>query len=438
MRLFSYIILVIIVATGGMLYASDAGWSSYLSTLVQTTQSLPLRLILVMVLGMVLSLTPCIYPMIPITVGILQAQASKSMSHNFLLSLSYTVGIATTFAFLGLTAAYTGHLFGSIMTKPIVILPMVGMLVYLAGAMMGFYEMYTPRMLGGTSMSRGGSLANAFLFGAASGTMASPCLSPGLLLLLSIVTTLGSPVQGFMLLFAFGIGLSIPLLIIGTFSSSLNVLPRAGMWMVEVKKLFGLVIIGMCFYFLRPIMPHDYWLILARMTMLALGVYYIMTARSSNNSSWRMQKYVLAGILFSTSMNMPSLYNNILADKKNQVSMSWQTDYTATLAYARQEHKNILVDVTADYCSICKAIEKKFFFDESVIHETGSLVAVKIDAADSSHTVHMQLLQQYGVKGTPTFLVIEPHEQQLLAQFGSEVYSLSVQEFIALLKPYTK
>jgi len=438
MRLLSYLVLAIIIATGGTLYASGFGWSSYLSTLVQTTQSLPLRLILVMVLGMALSLTPCIYPMIPITVGILQAQASKSMSHNFLLSLSYTVGIATTFALLGLTAAYTGHLFGSIMTKPIVILPMVGMLVYLAGAMMGFYEMYTPRMPGSTSMSRGGSLANAFLFGAASGTMASPCLSPGLLLLLSIVTTLGSPVLGFMLLFAFGIGLSIPLLIIGTFSSSLNVLPRAGMWMVEIKKLFGLVIIGMCFYFLRPIMPHDYWLMLARATMLALGLYYVITARSSNNNSWRMQKYVLAGILFSTSMNMPLLYNNILADRKNQLNMSWQTDYGAALAYARQEHKNILIDVTADYCSICKAIEKKFFFDESVIHATASLVAVKIDAADSTHTAHMQLLQKYEIKGTPTFLIIEPHEQTVIAQFGSEIYSLSVQEFIELLKPYTK
>jgi|SRR5579872_184044 len=434
MRLFFYI-FCIIITNSTLLHATDASWSSYLSTLVSTTDSLPLRLALVTLLGMVLSLTPCIYPMIPITVGILQAQASKSMARNFLLALSYTVGIATTFALLGLSAAYTGSLFGNIMTKPIVIIPMVGMLMYLAGAMMGFYEMYTPRMPGAASATRGGSCINAFLFGAASGTVASPCLSPGLLLLLSIVTTLGNPLLGFLLLFAFGIGLSIPLLIIGTFSSSLNVLPRAGMWMVEIKKLFGLVMIGMCFYFLRPIMPHDYWLMLARAIMLALGLYYFLAVTQTRGQAWRTAKIVVAGILFSCSINLPSLYNTMYADKNAAASVSWQTDYAAAMAYARQENKNLFIDITADYCSICKAIEKKFFFDASVIHETASLVAVKIDAADAKNA---DFLRNYAIKGTPTFLILDPHEQRELARLGPEVYDLSVQEFVALIKPYAK
>lgn len=168
---------------------ADASWASYISTLVQTTESTSLRLILVAALGMLLSLTPCIYPMIPITVGILQSQGSRSIARNFCLALSYTMGIASTFALLGLLAAYTGLLFGSFMTKPLVIIPLVALLVYLAGSMMGFYEMYTPRLLQNGSSSGGGSLVSAFLFGAASGTVASPCLSPGLILLLTIVTS---------------------------------------------------------------------------------------------------------------------------------------------------------------------------------------------------------------------------------------------------------
>ncbi len=437
MRLFSYLVSLIIIATSSIVYATDTSWSSYLSTLVQTTESLPLRLIMVTLLGMVLSLTPCIYPMIPITVGILQAQASKSIAHNFLLALAYTVGIATTFSLLGLSAAYTGQLFGSFMTKPIVILPMVGILIYLAGAMMGFYEMYTPQLSGSTAPTRGGSLLNAFLFGAASGTMASPCLSPGLLLLLSIVTTLGSPILGFILLFAFGIGLSIPLLIIGTFSSSLNVLPRAGMWMVEVKKLFGLVIIGMCFYFLRPIVSHDHLLILVRVTMLILGLYYFSTGRKTDSASWRHAKIALSGILFSTGMGLTSLSNTLHANKQESQGIVWQTDYQAALTYARQEHKNLFIDVTADYCSICKAIEKKFFFDASVVHAAASLVAVKIDAADTANSTHMQLLQEHGVKGTPTFLIIDPDTQQVVGRFGPEIYDLSSSALIELLQPYT-
>ena len=109
-------------------------------------------------------------------------------------------------------------------------------MAYLALSMFGFYDMYVPNILQTkNNVNHKGSLFSAFVFGAISGSIASPCLSPGLALLLTIVATLGNNLLGFLLLFSFGIGLSIPLLIIGTFSSSINILPQAGMWMIEVK-----------------------------------------------------------------------------------------------------------------------------------------------------------------------------------------------------------
>lgn len=434
----AYLVLIATLITPVVLYAADASWSEYISGLVEHTDSLPMRIMLVTVLGMLLSLTPCIYPMIPITVGILQAQGSNSLLRNFLLAAAYTVGIASTFALLGLSAAYTGQLFGSLMTKPIVIIPMVGLLLYLAGAMMGFYEMYTPTFLQTSSRAGGGSLTSAFLFGAASGTVASPCLSPGLILLLSIVTTLGNAFLGFILLFAFGIGLSIPLLIIGTCSSTLNSLPRAGIWMVEIKKLFGLIMIGMCLYFLQPLLTDTQLSLLLRTTMLTLALYYLYIARQTTASSWKTTKYALASLLACAALGGGSLQHFIYAAKNPQATIQWQTDYAAAKTYALQEQKYIFVDVTADYCSICKAIEKKFFYDATVIQEAEGLVSVKINAEASDNEAHTQLLQAHGVLGTPTFLIIDPKTEHEIARFGPEVYDLSSEGFIALLQPYVR
>ncbi len=438
MRTYSFLLTSALIGISSTLLASDASWSGYISTLVQTTDSLPLRLLLVTGLGMLLSLTPCIYPMIPITVGILQAQQSRSVVRNFCLALAYTMGIASTFALLGLSAAYTGQLFGSFMTKPIVIVPMVTLLLYLAGAMMGLYEMYTPSLLQNSSRAGGGSMVSAFLFGAASGTVASPCLSPGLILLLTIVTSLGNVFLGFALLFAFGIGLSIPLLLIGTFSSTLSLLPRAGMWMVEIKKLFGLVMIGMCFYFLQPLLTSQQLMICGRITMLALALYYIYAARTTYATTWRTTKYVLASGLMLCAAAGGTLEQLMYAHKESGVSVAWQTDYQSAHAYALQEHKPLFIDVTADYCSLCKAIEKKLFFDESVAHALTNFVSVKINASDTTNSTHQELLATTQVMGTPTFLVIDPQTDTVIARFGGELHDLAAQEFIALIAQYNR
>lgn len=229
-----------------------ASWREYIEGLLSKTESLWIRVLFALLLGLLLSLTPCVYPMIPITVGILQTQGSRSVLRNFLLALSYTIGIATTYALLGLSAAFTGQIFGSLLSQPFFVFMIVALLLYLAGSMIGFYEMYIPSFLtSGNQMRGGGSILSAFLFGAVAGTIASPCLSPGLVLLLTLVTAIGNKLIGFLLLFSFGVGLSIPLLIIGTFSSSLSILPSAGLWMVEIKKMFGFIMIGMCFFYLK-------------------------------------------------------------------------------------------------------------------------------------------------------------------------------------------
>lgn len=430
--------MICLLSCSTLLCAENNSWSSYISNLVQTTDSLALKLFFVLILGLLLSLTPCIYPMIPITVGILQAQSSTSLLRNFSLALAYSMGIASTFAALGLAAAFTGQMFGNLMSNPIVILALVALLAYLAFAMMGFYEMYTPQMFSNNTVARGGSLSGAFLFGAVSGTVASPCLSPGLILVLSIVTALGNKLLGFLMLFTFGIGLSIPLLIIGTFSSSLSLLPQAGMWMVEIKKMFGLLLLGMCFYFLHFIIPTHMVLWLMVITTIILTPFYLRAAQRSTTDSCKFINYSMYIMLLAATAGAGSeAFKATWHPELNVHTTPWLVDYTLALQEAKTNNSYLLVDITAPYCSICSAIEQKLFTNNKVSEVLQQLVPVQIDSSNTAHVVHTQLLKKFDVFGVPTFLLIDPTTETVVKRWGGELYDTSAEAFIAELIPYT-
>ncbi len=410
--------------------------SCKISNLIEHTNSLWLQCLLILLLGALLSLTPCIYPMIPITVGILQGQGSKSFIRNLFMSLCYTMGVATTFALLGVTAAYTGKLFGTFMQHPAVIISIVALLVYLAGSMFGFYEMYIPKGLqSNNTFTKGGSPITAFLFGVVSGTVASPCVSPGLALVLSIVTGLGNPFLGFVFLFAFGIGLSLPLMIIGTFSSSLNVLPKAGMWMIEIKKLFGFLMIGMCIYFIGTIMPPyvTTWLFTA--LILVMGLYYLKTAGKQSGLSKLLYN------LFGSALIVGSFvfgYFAIRASFNPQdctVVGLWTENYTCAREEARHDNKKMLLKVEAPCCSMCTAIDKKFFHNATIIKTLEqSYVPVHINGSDTTDPVIQDVVQKFNIVGFPTIILIDPIDEVAIKTWASELYDYSIEQFDDVLK----
>lgn len=405
---------------------------------LNSTKSLWIQLILAFLLGLLVSLTPCIYPMIPITVGILQSQSSKSILKNFLLSLSYTVGLSTTFALLGLFAAFTGQLFGTVFANPWFISIIVLFIIYISGSMIGFYELYVPSFVQSpTTFNKGGSFISAFLFGALSGTIASPCLSPGLLLLLTIVTTTGSKILGFFLLFIFGIGLSLPLLIIGTFSSSLAVLPRAGNWMVEVKQISGFFMLGTCFYFLKPLLPHYLLYALSALYLLAVGFYYLLNAYNSQGFI-RILKIILGIILIISSIVTGTYYIQELSNNSIEQNLKWHTDYQAAIELAKKEQKPLLLEVTGDFCSICSAIERKIFIIPIMEKLCTLCVPVKIKNLDSANSVHESLTKKFGILGVPACILIEPSGEIVCKKWGAELYDLTPEQFLEEIDQYKK
>ena len=261
------------------------------------TGSSPLYLFLIAFLaGITISFTPCIYPMIPITAGILQTQANHSAFFNFLSSIAYIFGIALLYAALGYVSATSSILFGAWLGNPYFVVCIVFFFVYMAGTMFGWYELYYPQFLNNKFLAnQKGSLLRSFVLGLVSGTVASPCLTPTLAVLLGIVAQHGNPLVGFITLFCFAVGMSLLLLIVGTFSSTISFLPRSGEWMDYVKKLFGFLTLGVCVNFLTPFAPS--WAVLggyAAIGATASG-YYVQYIKKS-----RIALVICVGSVLST------------------------------------------------------------------------------------------------------------------------------------------
>jgi thiol:disulfide interchange protein len=411
----------------------------YISTLFQTTHSTTMRLLLCFLLGLLLSLTPCIYPMIPITIGIMHTQRQSSLWHNFLLALAYSLGISSTFATLGLGAAITGSLFGNFMNHPLIVLLIVGFLLYLALSMMGFYEMYTPSFLQSNHSSvKKGSFVSAFVFGAASGTVASPCLSPGLALLLTFVATLHNYFLGFLLLFSFGMGLSMPLLLIGTFSKSLSLLPKAGQWMEEVKHFFGLIMIALCFYFLKNIMPHNLLVWSMIVSAILIGILELYNTTQAHGI-WRKvhQAIGISVIALALISAFNTYYKPTSTCPVAQAKIAWVTNYQEALSAARTQKKLLFIYLTASYCTLCTSIERCVLSHPDVASQLTQCVPCKLDACDETDDMQ-RLRKTYAVIGVPTYLLIDPHNGTLLNRWGSELYNDGVASFVQSLTSYLR
>src|SRR6266545_3780163 len=205
--------------------------------------------------GLVTSLTPCVYPMIPITVGILSGTGAgqTSRARTAGLTLAYAAGLALFYALLGLIAGLTGSLFGTVSASPWARFVIGNLLLVFGLAMLDVIPVSAPqRLLSWAGGLSGGSYPAVFLLGATSGIVAAPCGAPAFAAVLTWVATTRSGVLGFVYLFVFSLGMTALLVVVGLFSGSLAALPRAGRWMVWVKKLAGVILLGMAeYYFIK-------------------------------------------------------------------------------------------------------------------------------------------------------------------------------------------
>jgi cytochrome c-type biogenesis protein len=205
--------------------------------------------------GVLTSLTPCVYPMIPITASVIAgtAKEGQSRARTVGLTLTYAVGLATLYAFLGALAGVTGTLFGSVSASPWALLAIGNLLLLFSLAMFDVLPVPVPRRLMAWAGDRGGgSYGAVFLLGATSGVVAAPCGAPAFAVVLTWVAATQAGLMGFVYLFVFSIGMTTLLIVVGLFSGTLALLPRSGRWMVWMKRAAAVIMLGVAqYYFVR-------------------------------------------------------------------------------------------------------------------------------------------------------------------------------------------
>jgi cytochrome c-type biogenesis protein len=202
--------------------------------------------------GIVISFTPCTYPLIPITIGYIGARSSSSRLRGFLLSLFYVAGVAVTYSILGAIAALSGKLFGQIQTNPLTYFFMANLCILMGLAMLDVFtiKIPIPQKLMKSSGSLKAGFIGSFSLGAVSGIVIGPCTAPVLAVILGYVATQTNILLGISLLFIFSLGMGTLLIIVGTFTGLITALPRSGNWMKKINFVLGLLLIGAGEYFL--------------------------------------------------------------------------------------------------------------------------------------------------------------------------------------------
>ncbi len=235
------------------------------------------------------------------------------------------------------------------------------------------------------------------------GVVASACIGPFILGLLTWVGSLGSPYLGFLIFFTLSLGMGLPLFILALFSGLLEKLPRSGEWMLWVRKLMGWVLVGMAAYFVRPILPKSAGIFLLAGVALAAGLHLGWVSRS--RASFRAFEWLRSAVLLG-GLVMAAFLTSSWVMKGPGVA--WRPYSDQLLSEARQSGKPAIIDFYADWCAPCRELDEVTFHDPQIVHQAKrDFVMIKVDLTRKGNPVHEALLRQYGIKGVPTVVFLD-------------------------------
>ncbi len=381
-------------------------------------------------LGLGLCFTPCVYPMVPVTLGYFGMQSEKRTGRVAFLAACYVLGIATTYSALGVVAARTGGVFGAALQNPYIPVGIAAILIVLALSMFGLYELKPPNWIASRAQGRSGPVG-ALLMGLVFGIVAAPCVGPVTVSLLVYVAKVGKPVFGFFTFFMLALGMGTPLFFLAMFSGAIHRIPQAGMWMVTVRKVFGLLLIGAATYFVTPIVrtqfSDKYADTLLPLVIMLSGFYIGWLEPSLRKvpklkSARKMTGVVLLAIgLF----NMPSA-------RVPTQSINFAPYSDTALAKAASDGLPVMIDFTADWCTYCKEIEHKTFPNPSVKKESKRFVLLKADVTNDGNAEIQALIKKYRVPGPPTILFFDSSGKELPA--ARSIGFVSADQLVKLMR----
>lgn len=381
--------------------------------------ALALSVLIAFAAGIVVSLSPCVYPLIPITVAVFGAREEQSYLRSFALSLCYVAGMALFYSAAAVTFSLLGLASGSLMAMPVVVLSIAGLGAVMAASLLGAFELVIPASWQTRLSSIGGTgFKGAFLMGLVAGVIAAPCAGPVLVFILALIAKEGSILLGVALMLAYALGIGLLFLILGTFSQLIARMPKSGGWMEIARSVLGLGMLCAALYIALPHLgPVKDILSLAWspaplataavliLAGLAAGALHKSFHDGSLLEGWRK----LVGVLMCTLGLMALVLSTELpaanADE-SAAAIAWRDDHDAALALARTENRPVVIDFGAEWCVACKELDKHSFSDPQVQAEATRFVAVKIDCTELTDEVSA-LWKRYGIRGLPNVVFID-------------------------------
>lgn len=383
--------------------------------------------------GVGTSLTPCVYPMISVTVGIFGAKKANSRWQAFSLSLVYVLGIQVTFITMGVISALAGQALGSALSNPYVNLGLAVLFAVMALSYFGLYELALPQSLQNHLGGMGGSgYFGAFGMGLVGGLIAAPCTGPALATLATTVGTTQDLSLGVLGFSAFGFGLGLLFLLVGTFSMAL---PKSGNWLDGVKSVLGIVILVIALYYAQfaihalTIRTDAWWVAGAGAALLLVGlglgavhlsIYdpgrWVKLRKGIAVSLATVGAYLIVGWINYVPSNMPFHTGSV----------------DEALALAKESQRPVFIDFGAEWCGACKELEKHVFNNPEVIREADRFLPVRVDCTDREAGECAKMEARYSIPGFPSVFFFSSEGEFL--QQETITGEVSSAEFIAKLR----
>ncbi len=369
--------------------------------------------------GLLLNLTPCVFPMLGVTVSIFGARAKQPLPKVFATAVLYVFGICVTYTALGVVAALTGGLFGSALQSVWVNLVLGGLMLVLSLSMFGLYEMQPPAWvmdrLGGAQAT---NFAGAFLSGLGVGVIAAPCVGPFVVAVLALVAQKHSVLFGVQTMFTLSLGLGFPYLFLATFSNLLQALPRSGDWMVWVKHSFGVIMasIGLYYLFIGFAPDQAPWVLPIALAVGGLWLGFLDHAAGKAGAFKRFTQVVgalalFAGVAMGTQMGIAL-----------SRTMVWKPYSAEAVSASVAAGRPVMMDFAADWCVPCHELELNTFTDPEVVSFAKRFDRYHVDLTDYDSPTSEAARRQYGITGVPTVVFLDAQ--------GREIPSARVEGFL--------
>jgi thiol:disulfide interchange protein DsbD len=384
-----------------------------------------LSLAIVFLFGMGASLTPCVYPMIPITMAIVGAKGGGKV-RGFLLSVALVLGMAVTYTTLGVLAAKSGAAFGAFAQQPAFLIPVSVLFAAFALSLFGAFEMALPPSLAMKLQGDGSrkGFGGAFLMGMVLGPLSAPCVGPVIGTVLIGIAQRGEVFLGGLQLFVFSLGMGVLFMAVGTFSAGL---PKSGEWLTRFKQVMGLVVLGFAAWNVRLIVPawanYTMWTLVMFSGAAVFGAFEAAEGLVGQLRKGFAILLLALGVLLGlraaeSSLQVDLLPRGATAAAVKEEHAGWlEQDLEGALAKAKAEHKVVLVDIYAEWCAQCKELDEKTWPDATIKQWLAeNAVAIRID----TDAKRKDLATKLQIRSYPTVLLLDAEGRELRRLLGFE------------------